>query len=365
MKVLHVSGARSWGGNEQQLAELVREISKKGINNVVFGVGNTPLHNYCSVNNIPFIVCRDIKLNKLKNYNYLKTIILEEKPDIIHLHTSDSLTVYTISDLLHRFKTPTVFSKKGMGRSMSWLSKFKYNYKGINKIICVSNQVKNQMKELVIKKKNVHKLVVIYDAVKRLHVADVENITKKYNLPDDVFIVGNIANHTNAKDLFTLLKTISIVVNTLNFKNLHVVQIGSFTSLTEELKEKAKLLNIEQYLTFTGFVENASMFLPQFDAFILTSEREGGPTSVLEAFCYKVPVVSTNVGVLPEVINNGENGFICNVADAKCLAKNLVTLLNDKQLQEKFKTRSYKKFIDFFTTNMFADKTLAVYKSII
>ncbi len=365
MKVLHLSGARSWGGNEQQLAELIRETIKRGINNVVFGVGNTPLHDYCVANNIPFIVCRGIKLNKLKNYNYLKTIVLEEKPDIIHLHTSDSLTVYTISDLLHRLKTPTVFSKKGMGKSMTMLSRLKYNYKGINKIICVSNQVKNQMKELVIKKKNVHKLVVIYDAVKRLQLADAENIRKKFNLPNDVFITGNIANHTNAKDLFTLLKTIFIMVNTLNFKNLHVVQMGSFTSLTEELKEKAKLLNIEQYITFTGFIENASVFLPQFDAFILTSEREGGPTSVLEAFCYKVPVVSTNVGVLPEVINNGENGFICNVADAQCLAKNLVTLLNGKQLQEKFKTRSHKKYLDCFTTGMFADKTLAVYKSIL
>jgi hypothetical protein len=76
------------------------------------------------------------------NYYYLKTLVKEINPDLIHLHTSDSLTVFTISDLLFRLKTKAVFSKKGMGSSSIILSEFKFNYKNIAAIICVSEAVK-------------------------------------------------------------------------------------------------------------------------------------------------------------------------------------------------------------------------------
>ena len=72
MKVLHISGARSWGGNEQQLVYVIQELKKVGVESFIFGVENFELHNYAINNGINFISCKDKKLNKIKNYFYLK-----------------------------------------------------------------------------------------------------------------------------------------------------------------------------------------------------------------------------------------------------------------------------------------------------
>ena len=119
MKILHVSGAKGWGGNEQQLLHLIPKLNELGVQNIVFGIKDSVIQQACLSNNILFIEAKTSKLNKFKNYSYFNKCIKTQKPDVIHLHTSDSLTFFMISDLLYNHKTKAIFSKKGMGASGS------------------------------------------------------------------------------------------------------------------------------------------------------------------------------------------------------------------------------------------------------
>lgn len=366
MKILHISGARSWGGNEQQLVHAIQELNKVGVESFIFGVNSFELHQYALNNDIKFISCKDKKLNKVKNYFYLKTVVKKINPDLIHLHTSDSVTVYTVSDLLFNLKTPTVFSKKGISRKVSALSKYKYNYKNINKILCVSQVVLDHFKE-VLKEKNHYKLCLVYDGVKVEEAIKkpVVNIRDEYNLSDNSILIGNVANHNGAKDLATFVKTLHVLVNDKNLKNVHFIQVGAFTRETIILKELVKEYQLENYITFTNFLEDASLLIPQFDVFLMTSKREGGPTSVLEAFYKKVPVVSTKVGVVSEAIENGVNGFVTNVGDYNSLAEKIELLYNNDSLMNSFKEVSYNKFLKMFTTEKLGINTFEVYKEVL
>tara|TARA_B100000809_G_scaffold226875_1_gene238825 strand:+ start:17698 stop:18807 length:1110 start_codon:yes stop_codon:yes gene_type:complete len=366
MKILHISGARSWGGNEQQLVDVIDELNKFGVESVIFGVNNFDLHQYSKKNNLNFIYCKDKKLNKFINYKYLSEISKRVKPDIIHLHTSDSVTVFTISDLLYKLKIPAVFSKKGISRKMSLLSKYKYNYKNIDKILCVSQVVKEHFED-VIASKNHHKLCVVYDGVKVKNDINTlsEDIRETYQINNKVQIIGNIANHNGAKNLPILVKTLNILVNEKQLKNIHLLQVGAFTRATPELKEMVAAYKLEDFITFTGFKENASSLLSQFDVFLMTSIREGGPTSVLEALYKKVPVVSTRVGVVSEAITDGVNGFISEIEDYKTLANKIEILLNDTSLQDSFKEISYQRFLNNFTSEKLGKNTYKVYQEVL
>lgn len=369
MNIIHISGARSWGGNEQQLIDLIPELENLGVQNTIFGVPGTPLAHYCIKNNINFITAKNDKLKNKKNYKFLKEIVQSNKPDLLHLHTSDSLTVFTIADLLYKLKTPTVFSKKGMGRSMSFLSLLKYNYRNISKIICVSEAVKIAMENDVMKKKNHSKLVVVYDGINSNRLKNVANaipdLRKKYEVSKDSFLIGNIANHVPAKDLSILLKAMRELVYELNFKKVHLIQIGAFSKITEELKSLKSELELENYFTFTDFQENATDFFPQFDCYVMSSEREGLPLTVYEAFYKKVPIVSTKAGGIPEVISDGENGFLAEVKDYKVLAQKMKMLLENPKLQNQFKEKSYDLFCDKFDADKTAEATLEIYKTVI
>jgi hypothetical protein len=120
MKILHISGAKGWGGNEQQMIYCIPELEKLGCENVVFGVKNSILEKECLLKNIAFIPTKGRKLRDFRNFGYLRSIVDDFKPSIVHLHTSNSLTFYVLSDLRYHFKMKCIFSKKAMSASSSF-----------------------------------------------------------------------------------------------------------------------------------------------------------------------------------------------------------------------------------------------------
>lgn len=366
MKVLHISGAKGWGGNEQQMMHILPELEKLGVNNFVLGIKDSILHQQCVERKIKFIEIEDKKLNKRANFIYLKKIVNLEKPDLIHLHTSDSLTFYTLTDLFFGLKTKTIFSKKGMGSSGSILSKFKYNYKGVNRILCVSNSVKRDFSK-ILSNKNKSKAVVIHDCVALavLEENPIFNCREKFGISEDLKIIGNIANHTAAKDIETLINTIEFLVYNLNRRDFVLIQLGEFTKLTPLYQNLITQKKLEEFIIFTGKVKNAYTLNPQFDVFLMTSQREGGPTSVLEAMLFNVPVVSTDVGVIADVIVNKENGFISLIKDFESLALNASILLDDSSLRKQFSEISKKRIEKEFNATYISNQTYQAYQEIL
>lgn len=365
MKVLHVSGAKRWGGNEQQLIYLVSELEKLNVSNIVFGVKSSQLEKECRKHKITFVSTNEKKLNKISNCRLLKKITKEEIPDIIHLHTSDSLTVFIISDLLFNLKVPVVFSKKGIGNSSSFLSKYKYNYKNLSSIICISEKVKNEFSQILTQKTK-EKINIIYDAV-AISIVDQAvdyNLKNAYKIPNESLLIGNIANHTKAKDLDTLIATADYLINQMSVKNVFFVQIGEFSKLTSGFKSKIKAKNLDHQFVFTDKLNRAYLFNQQFDIFVLTSEREGGPTALLEAMLMEKPIVSTNVGIVQEIIKNGQNGYVSEVKDYVSLAENIKTLVIDSEKRKTIVQRNRELIHKNNSAQIIAQKTFELYQSI-
>lgn len=343
MKILHISGAKGWGGNEQQIVYILPKLSALGVDNIVCGLKDSILEKECKNKGIPFIPFVKSSLKKFANYKQLSEIVKQEEPDVIQLHTSDSLIFFLVSNFLYKIKGRLVFSKKGVGVSGSFLSKIKYNSKRIDAILCVSKMVKDSFGK-TLNEETKMKTIVINDSVS-LEVLNLNsniNIRELYNIPNNKLIVGNIANHTNAKDLFTLIDVVSEVKYTLKRDDVVFVQIGEFSKKTDKLKEYAIQKQVFKDIIFMDKIKDAASLNTQFDVFLMTSQREGGPTSLLEAMLFEVPVVSTKVGVVPDLIQDGENGFSTDIKNAKNLSVKLIRLLDDNELQNQFKLKSKK-----------------------
>lgn len=367
MRILHISGAQSWGGNEQQLIDTIVSLNRLNIESFVWGVAGSPLEKECIAYNIPFLHAKKKKLNTIANYYYLKQIVSNHQPDIIHLHTSDSLTVFTISDLLFKLNTKCVFSKKGMGSSSSFISKFKYNYKHINVIACISKSVSTEFSESTLNKKSRTKLVTIYDGINinRLKAQRIEKIRQLYNIDKHTIILGHIANHSKAKDIETLIRAIDYLVNTLNFKNVKLLQIGSFSKLTQSYKDLVKSCHLEDYFIFCGFEERASDFMAQFDIYVMSSKREGLSMSICEALYKKVPIVSTRGGGIPEAVIDGFSGLLANVGDYSSLAKQILHMIENPQIQDECRTNGYDHFMKNFSSDITELQWKNTYKNLI
>lgn len=366
MNILHLSGSTGWGGNEQQLVDLVYGLEKIHVSNILFCFEDSPLEIYAIENNLNYYSIPKVKAYSLKYAKLLNSYVKKHQPDIIHIHTSNSVTAFVVADIIYKLKTPTIFSKKGIGGSTSKLSIFKYNYKNINKIVCVSEAVKEAFKN-ILKTSNHHKLCVVYDGIKveRSENKSTINLREKFSIERSKILIGNIANHTRAKDLVTLVKTANELVNNLGVKNIHFIQIGKKGKYSNEFSPLIQEYNLDSFFTVTGFLENAMDLLSQLDIYIMSSEREGLPITIYEAFLKKIPIVTTKAGGIPEAIIHGENGMLSDVKDFKSLGKNLKKLLSDTPLQKSFAEKSHKLLFEKFTTTQLAENTLSIYKNLI
>lgn len=364
MNILHISEAKGWGGNEQQMIYSILELTKIGVTSHVLCVENSELHKSIISLNISFFVIPKKKFS-LANAKRLKQIIVSKEINVVHAHKSGSIITHWLSCFFFNNKLPLVYSQKGISSSTTLLSRVKYNYKGIKKIICVSGYVSEHFKKIVYQK-NYEKLVVVHDSVREtvLKEAVFIDLCKKVKLPEDTFLIGNVANHTAAKDLPTFVETVNYLVNVLNEKKVHFIQIGKQTKYTKEVVELVKKYQLEKYITFMGFVTNATSYIKSLDVFLITSEREGGPSSAIEAMCLKTPIVSTNMGIITEAIINNENGFVNGVKDYEGLAKSLQKIKQNKGLITSFTEKSYYIYQKGFTASVAAKKMHKIYSEL-
>ncbi len=366
MTILHISGHTAWGGSEQQLINTIDQLQSEDIHQKIFCFDNTPTKKAMENRNIKVLSIQKTKPHKSRYLKFLKSIIEKEQVDLIHLHTSDALTGYVLGDLMYSFNTKTIYSRKLIRNSTSFLSALKYNYSKIHGIICVSEYVKNHFSK-TLSKSNQHKIRVIRDGVERSskRPVDLPDFKMRDGLGNDIVLFGNLANHTKAKDLPTLIRAIAYLVHELGFSEFRLFQIGKHSKLTPSLIALAKELKVQDYIYFEGFIDNASSLIPEFDVFVMSSEREGGPSSVIEAFQHKTPVVSTNVGIVGEFMSNGENGFVNEVGDFKTMAENLKKLAQDANLRIKFANNGFDLYQENFTVERLGKETLQFYKDLL
>ncbi|OEJ98841.1 glycosyl transferase family 1 [Flavivirga aquatica] len=367
MTILHVSGVTNWGGGENHLENLYYELNKSNpeVTQYIFCVKDADFHKRLIKGNYNHIAAPlDLKIDPRFIFKLIR-VCRSKKIDLIHIHDPTALTLSVIADRIYGKLPPFIYGKKTSFPIKNRKSTlFKYNYKKIQKYICVSKAVEQVTAKSI---EDTSKIMTIYNGIRFSNKnTKTEFLLKdKFNIPNDKIIVGNIGNHIRAKNLFAFIDVVNDIVNVRKNKSFHFVQIGNFTERTQMYQDKVKEFKLEKHISFTGFIDNASSFISQFDIFLLTSQSEGLPQVINEAFYFKVPVVSTNPGGIPEIIKDGENGFLSNVNDFEKLSKDLITLSSNKDLLDNFTEKSFKQITTYFSSEIMAKKTLEVYKKII
>lgn len=115
--------------------------------------------------------------------------------------------------------------------------------------------------------------------------------------------------------------------------NVRLLLIGDGPEM-ENLTRLAETLGIRSAVVFAGYQSQPQRYLPCMDLFALTSRLEGLPLALLEAWAAGLPVVSSDVGGIPKVVDHGVNGLLFRNGDSKGLSWSLETLLADPALAE-------------------------------
>lgn len=265
-------------------------------------------------------------------------VIVKKNPSLIHVHTAGYLSFFESS--LYLFIS-ALFNKKTIlhihansldtfYQSSSFLTKLY-----IRKSILISDKtiaLSNYWKKFIVNEMKINNdlIYVIHNGVPFSKYAYQKTCNEKFD--DNIHILFMGGRDSKRKGVYDLISSISLILNQQPNVILTVVGSGE----VETIRSICKDLNLGKNVRILGQITDKEKIneLNNSDIFVLPSYSEGLPISILEAMAFGVPVVSTTVGAIPEVIEEGVNGFLIEPGDHKLLAEKLLLLIKSKNLRE-------------------------------
>jgi len=361
MKVLHLSSERTWRGGEQQIAYLIEELEKYGVENYVACRKNSAFEAYCQDKGIPYFSFSFHFQYDLLAGIEIKKICKEFGINIVHLHSSFSHGIGYVSALTGN-KTPMILSRRvDFPVKKNLITQLKYNHNSIKKILCVSKSIENMVRPAI---KNPERCQTIYSGIDLSRFENIQStgfLRNTYSLAKDTLLVGNISAIAPHKDYFTFVDTAEILIN--NNPTIYFFIIGDGPSKQDIIKYILKK-GLEKKIFLTGFRKDAPELLAELDIFLITSATEGLGTTILDAFATGTPVVATRGGGITETVLHEQTGLLAEVGDSRELAANINRLIQDNTLQLSLISNARQKVLDF-SKEKTAQKTLEAYNTVI
>ncbi|MGC9064214.1 MAG: glycosyltransferase family 4 protein [bacterium] len=312
-----------------------------------YGKGFTLLEE----NSIPYREIIPLTLINVGEYKKrLRKIIEEFKPDIIHIHGAHELVYISRSITPH---TLIVFTCHGYNTSFPTIdykiSAF-INKRWTDKVIAVANY----------ERENLIKAGLPSDKVVLIHNG-VSETSNKEELPVQVegFIIGTASRLVKSKGINYLIEAFSYLYD--KYRDLNLVIIGDGEE-RGNLERLARKLNVKDKVFFLGTLPNARFYFKNFHIFVIPSLSEPFGLTILEAISQKVPVIATDVGGIPEIIEDSKTGLLVPPKDPTALAQAIEKLINNQKLRISLGEEGYKKYREEFTLEKMCIKTKRIYE---
>ena len=182
-----------------------------------------------------------------------------------------------------------------------------------------------------------------------------KGVTKQ---PRKLLFVGRLSNE---KGLNVLLDSLAALSSETHDIKLTVLGDGPSR---KDLEKQAQDLNLNDVVIFKGFVDQPTIrnHLNDSDIFILPSFAEGIPVSLMEAMAIGVPVITTYVGGISELVVDGETGLLCYASDSDGLANAIKTYLSDQELLQQIVTKARHHVETEFDVDQQIDKLAALFR---
>jgi glycosyltransferase involved in cell wall biosynthesis len=358
MNIVHISTATTWRGGEQQIANLYEALRQHGLSQFIVCASGSELEKYAlkqgwSVLAVP-------KLGSI-GFGFARAIAdtcQRFQADLVHIHDSHAHNNAVLAAVWYGMKTPMVLSRRvHFPVSGNVFSKWKYNYKGIKAIICVSAAVREVLFPSI---KDTAKLLVVHDGIDTEHIPQADGrLRGEYQIPPDTLMIGNVAALTPEKDHITFLKTVARLKNHIQARYFIIGEGAERKRIEQTIEE----LGLQGDVVLTGFRADAKQLLAELDVLLVTSVKEGLGSTVLDAFICQVPVVATAAGGIPEMVHDEETGLLGAIQSPTVLAEQVLKVVNQPAYRQTLTNNAYRLAIKHSATNM-AEQTLGIYKTV-
>lgn len=373
MKIGIVMQSPDIGGAETYLVSLVKQFKKEG-NSVLLATNRGKFFDYTNDLGIkrfslPFIL--DINGNLrglikstallpfgLTYYSWLLWQFRKEKVDVILLTSFTEKLVVTFLSIF--FRIPVVWIEYGplsvVFKRNLYIPKLIYILIAVfpKKIIVPSeNTLRSLRKDAFVRSS---KLILIPCGVE-------PRIKSKRPIPEELqekFVVGSISRLTREKGQDYLIRAIPKVLEKIPSSYFIIIGSGPDKDYFQNL---VKELRLQKNVIMPGFVEDIEFYYSVFDVFVFPTvwDLEGFGLVIPEAMKHKIPIIGTNHGPVPEIVDDNINGIIVKKRNEDDIASAIIRLGLDEDLRKKMGENGFKKTQALYNIEKNSSRILEVF----
>lgn len=380
-KVLFLITKGNFGGAQRYVYDLAVNLPKDKFEAVV--AMGTPglLMERLTEANIKTVeikrLTREIKFfDEFKICNDLVKLIKSEKPDVVHLNSSKIGGVGAVASLIARltsknYNLKTIFTSHGWGFYESHRSTLSHLFFYIShyitvllchKTIAVSEKTKRDMAWLPFMKNRIqviHNGLENFECLPREEARRILDPHSTSSGETDKTVLLSISELHKNKGIDVALQGLALLPTEIKEQIIYCV--AGDGEEEENLKLLAISLKLESNVKFLGFVDNAKKLLSGADIFLFPSRTENLPFAILEAGLASLPVISTSVGGIPEIIQDMESGILVHKEKPKEITHALEYLLEHPEQKEKFGKKIHTIVSKNFSLKKMLSLTIKIY----
>lgn len=279
------------------------------------------------------------RLNPLSLLDILRTAQRTEA-DILHLHGYKACTLGRIAGVL--LDIPVILHEHGVFSGVPFHQKVADWLLAPHgeKMIAVSEAVAKfcvDRRSIAPEKIEVISNSIPLDDFRNVPRQATKEAAEELGVDPNVPIIGTVGRLDEVKGVKYLLDAIPAIQEEIPEVKILIVGDGT---LRGELEEKAERLGVAEDVVFTGERRDVPRLYRLMDVKVISSIREGGPLTLLEAMAAGTSVVTTPVGVVEEVIENGENGLLVQPQAPEEIAESVVFLLENAERRQEISDRA-------------------------
>lgn len=370
MKIAHLTFDMRIGGTEQVIMNIVR-----GESNININAKDTIEHRILCIESpigpfgemlldegIPIDTWQRAEGFDTQLVSSLRTYLKQHNIDILHCHQYTPWSYGVLAAI--GLKTKIIFTEHGRfyPDSSNWKRRF------VNPILAyftdhitaISKATKQAL--VAFEFLSEKQIQVIYNGINPILLSDaerasVDNLRDTLGIDRDTLILGTISRFDPIKNHTLLIKAIEKLV--ANGHKVHLLVVGD-GECRHAIETQIKALNLQQYITLTGYQTNPKRYLALMDIFVLPSFSEGTSMTLLEAMSLGKPCVVSNVGGNPEVVAHQQSGWIFANNDLNGCITGIEALLTHAQ-RSQYEKIAYTRYQSLFTAQTMRDEFYTLY----
>ena len=355
---LHIDTARGWRGGQGQVKYTVLGLRQRGDRAVLVANPQGELFKRMSegLDLVPLAPRNQVDLAAAWR---LSRVLKQYAPDVIQAHDSHAVAMAaTALSISSPTPKPPLIATRRVDFHIATNSFSRWKYGEVDRFIAITNAIADMLVADGIPRA---KIALVNEGVdvERIAALPAANVHAECYLPVNSPVVGNVAALVPHKGQHYLIDAAAIVVRQV--PDVRFVILGE-GELHEQLEREIMHKHLERHVFLAGFRSNPVELTKSFDVFVMSSVTEGLCTALVDAMAASRPTVATTAGGIPEVVVDGETGFLVPPKEPEAMADRIVRLLRDPALRQRMGEAGLARARARFTVERMVEETNAVYE---